>query len=260
VSARYAIYFAPAADSALARFGAGWLGRDNETDTSIPQWSVAGIPSSRLQEITATARHYGFHATLKPPFALAPGATSERLDADLAAFAKKQKSITRLALKIGSLDGFLVLLLAEESLEVRNLAAACVREFDAFRAPPTIEELERRRRVPLTDLEDALLQRWGYPYVMEAFRFHMTLTCRLDDTERSPIESTLHTRFATNATGDVAIDAISLFHQETRDSAFRLLRRYPFADAASRNMPTKASTERDSGPSFTSDRTSLPSR
>lgn len=260
MSARYALYFAPAADSALARFGTDWLGRDNETDSSIPQRSVAGIPPNRLQEITASARHYGFHATLKPPFALAPGATPERLDADLAAFAKKQKSISRLALKIGNLDGFLALLLAEESLEVRNLAAACVREFDVFRAPPSIREQERRRQAPLTDLEDALLQRWGYPYVMEAFRFHMTLTCRLDDTERGPLEKTLRTMFAPTAATGVAIDGVCLFHQETRDSAFRLLRRYPFADAVSRSMPTNASTERDSGPSFTSDRTSLPPR
>lgn len=260
MSARYAIYFAPAADSALARFGADWLGRDSEADSTIPQQSIAGFSRDRLREITANARHYGFHATLKPPFALVPGTTPDQLDAALSAFAKTQKSINRLAFKVGSLDGFLALILAEESLEVRNLAAACVREFDAFRAPPSSQELERRRQAQLTDMEDALLQRWGYPYVMEAFRFHMTLTCRLDDIERGPLETTLRTMFATTAAGGVAIDGVSLFHQETSDSAFRLLHRYPFADAASCTMATKASTERESGPSFTSDRTSLPSR
>lgn len=259
MSARYAIYYAPSPDSALAELGANWLGRNNDLASAIPQQSVAGISPDRLREITASAHHYGFHATLKPPFAIAAEGTPEQLDAALANFAKKQKTIDRLALKVGCLDGFLALLLAEESMEIRNLAAACVREFDAFRAPPSQQDLARRRQAPLTDLEDALLQRWGYPYVMEAFRFHMTLTCRLAEEERDPLENTIRTLFGPIAAKGVSIDGISLFHQESRDSAFRLLRRYPFPDAASRTMATKASTERDSGPSFTSDRTSSPS-
>ena len=32
----------------------------------------------------------------------------------------------------------------------------------------------------LTDRQEALLTQWGYPYVMEEFRFHITLTGALD--------------------------------------------------------------------------------
>lgn len=259
MSARYAIYFSPAAGSPLARFGAEWLGRDSD-DESAPasRPDIPGFSRARHREITESARHYGFHATLKPPFSLPPGTSVEQLEAALTAFAQRRAPIGGLGLKVGGLDGFLALLLTEESSAVRNLAADCVREFDAFRNPPSPEELARRRQVPLSELEDALLRRWGYPYVMEAFRFHMTLTCRLAEPEYGLLESFLRKLFGPIATRTVEIDGLSLFHQETRKSPFRLLRRYAFADAASRNMATNASTERDSGPSLTSDRTSPP--
>lgn len=259
MSARYAIYFAPPADSALARFGVAWLGRDSETGSTPELPRFVGFSRTRQQEITATARHYGFHATLKPPFSLAPGKTVDQLDTALSAFAKQRTPIDGLGLKVGGLDGFLALVLTEESSAVLNLAADCVRAFDAFRNPPSPEELARRRQAPLSELEDALLRRWGYPYVMEAFRFHMTLTCRLTEPEYGLLETSLRTLFGPIATRTFGIDGLSLFHQEVQESPFRLLRRYAFADAASSSMATNVSTDRDSGPSLTSDRTSSPS-
>jgi hypothetical protein len=43
------------------------------------------------------------------------------------------------------------------------------------------------------------LDRWGYPYVMEEFRFHMTLTGRLDSTCRWGVVDMLRARFAAGA-------------------------------------------------------------
>jgi hypothetical protein len=40
--------------------------------------------------------------------------------------------------------------------------------------PPA--ELARRRVADLTPRQDALLQRWGYPFVLEEFQFHLSLT------------------------------------------------------------------------------------
>ena len=51
-------------------------------------------------------------------------------------------------------------------------------------APLTPVELERRRAAGLTPEEDALLLRWGYPFVLERFRFHLSLTGALRDAER----------------------------------------------------------------------------
>lgn len=259
MSGRYALYFAPRAESVLARTGAGWLGRDSTTDAPLPQPPVDGFAASRVHEMTATARHYGFHATLKPPFALADGSSAEALDDALTAFARRCAPVTGLGLKVGVLDDFVALVLTEDSPEVRNLAAACVRDFDTFRRTPPAGELNRRRQAPLSDLEEALLRRWGYPYVMEAFRFHMTLTDRLPDAERGKVVPALRKLFGPAVTGTIAIDGLSLFHQEDRDAPFRLVRRYAFGDEDSRSISRNVSTDRSSGPSLTSVKTSLPS-
>jgi putative phosphonate metabolism protein len=259
VTGRYALYFAPVSESALSHTGSVWLGRDSATGGALQQPTVPGFSKTRIQEITQSARHYGFHATLKPPFALAGGHTADELDDQLAAFARRCAPITGLGLKVGALDGFIALVLSEESSEVRNLAAHCVREFDAFRLPPGEDEMNRRRKAGLSELEEALLRRWGYPYVMEAFRFHMTLTGRLPDTERDAIKPALQKLFGPVVTTSISIDGISLFHQEDRAAPFRLVRRYPFGSDAMRRISTNVSTDRSSEPSLTSVKTSPPS-
>ncbi len=254
MTARYALYFSPAPDSALARFGAAWLDGDAATRPAID-----GFSASRLVEMTGTARHYGFHATLKAPIALADGQTEAALDQALVAFAQRHPPVTGLRLTVGTLDGFLALLLTAESTGVRNLASACVRELDAFRRPPTKAELQRRRAAPLSALEDALLRRWGYPYVMEAFRFHMTLTSRLPEDERERLLPALQRMAEPVTDAAFTVDAVSLFQQEDGDSPFRLLRRYPLDPGKVRNIATKDATDCASGPSLTSVRTSPPS-
>jgi putative phosphonate metabolism protein len=257
VTVRYAIYFSPEAGSPLARLGAAWLGRDCATGADLPQPAVTGFSLARIAEITASARHYGFHATLKPPFALADGRTAEELDRLLDDFAGRRAPIHGLRLAVGVLDGFAALMPTRESAELQRLAADCVRIFDSFRLPPTEEDLRQRRSAGLSAIQESLLRRWGYPYVMEAFRFHMTLTGRLPQEDLETLVPTLRRRFDP-ASESVAIDAIGLFRQESRDRPFRLVRRYPLSGNA-RSATTKESTERSSGPSLTMVRTSLPS-
>ena len=259
MTARYAIYFSPGPDTPLARFGAAWLGGGDTTADAIEQPPVDGFARSRIAEITESARHYGFHATLKPPFVLAEGRTGAELDWRLGAFAQGHAPIAGLELVVGTLDGFIALLLTADSTELRNLAAACVRDFDDFRRPPPAEELMRRRQAPLGALEDALLLRWGYPYVMEAFRFHMTLTSRLPQDERDRILPLLGRMFGPVAETCCTIDAVSLFYQGGSDRPFRLLRRYPLGAGSARSIATKDATDRASGPSLTRVRTSPPS-
>ena len=65
---RFAIYFVPAAASALYRFGASVLGYDCYTGEAIahPQ----ALPEAEWAKLTAEPTTYGFHATLKAPFRL----------------------------------------------------------------------------------------------------------------------------------------------------------------------------------------------
>ena len=258
MTGRYAIYFAPDPGDPLGQFGSSWLGRDSIDGSARSQLYVNEIPAPRLRDITASARHYGFHATLKAPFALAPGENLGALHEALIDFAAAHSPVASLALKVSELDGFLALTLTEESKSVMNLAADCVRHFDRFRAPLSDAEVERRRKAPLSKLEDAFLLRWGYPYVMEAFRFHMTLTQRLEDDERRHVLRALQRLFARIGNNPFTIDSIALFVQERRDAPFRMVRRYLLRSGTVISWATNESIERSTGPSLDTVTTSPP--
>lgn len=225
---RYAVYYAPAPGSPLAEFGADWLGRDCATGAERPLPTVPGLSAERFAEITESARSYGFHATLKPPFHLKHGRTPDELADAVAAFAATRRPAdVRLGLR--SLGGFLALMMTPADHRVAALAADVVRELDGFRALPSDAELARRRKGGLSAQQEELLQRWGYPYVMGEFRFHMTLTSRLPDgPEREAIVAALEPRAAAVTGEPVAIDAVALFRQDARGGPFVMTGRFPF--------------------------------
>src|SRR5260221_11226100 len=230
---RYAIYFSPDRESALGVFGREWLGYDAERGETVEQSGLATLSGQRLAEITAEPRRYGFHATLKPPFALAEGPGVDELSAAIEAFAAQHHSVLAPPLTLASLSGFWALVSSRPCGTVDRLAEDCVRWFDAFRAPPSIDELTRRRRAGLSEAQDALLERWGYPYVMEAFRFHLTLTQRLHPAEGARPPGGFTSMVAPLCREARHIDAIGLFHQPTPQANFRLVRRYRLAGAIS---------------------------
>lgn len=88
---RYAIYYAPAEDSALTRTAASWLGRDAFNGETLPLPPANGLARDEWLAVTADPRLYGFHATLKPPFRLAQGATAGELRRRLRDFAAAQR-------------------------------------------------------------------------------------------------------------------------------------------------------------------------
>lgn len=220
---RYAIYFATGADNALSRFGAELLGYDAYTgdEISFPQDALHVAPDWR--DVTADPRKYGFHGTLKAPMALAPGRTEAELAAACAAFAAKARPIPRIRPVVDAISGFIAVIPAEPVNELEQLAADCVRDFDSFRPPLTAEERARRKPEKLGERQREYLDRWGYPYVMEEFRFHMTLTGRLDAERRGPILEMLRGRFATLDLETLTIDRIALFRQEDAASRFRII-------------------------------------
>ncbi|MGK9167586.1 DUF1045 domain-containing protein [Inquilinus limosus] len=225
---RYAIYFAPPRGSALAELGAELLGRDPETGQGRLQPLLDGIDPDRFRDITADPRHYGFHATLKAPFALAEGVSGEDLHRAVEAFSAGRSPATGPALALASIGGFLALVPSAPAPAVNALADACVEAFDRLRAPLTASELERRRRSPLTPAQDRHLERWGYPYVFEEFRFHMTLTARLTDAaEHDRVRAVLAERTARVCRDPLVIDAITVFEQDSRGVPFHVTGRYP---------------------------------
>ena len=113
-----------------------------------------------------------------------------------------------------------------------HLAADCVREFEPFRAPLTEEDRARRNPSKLNPRQRDYLDRWGYPYVFEEFRFHMTLTGRLDAKRRPAVLSMLRDHFQNTGVNDFLIDRIALFRQDEPDRRFRVIRAWPLQRAS----------------------------
>ncbi|WP_256807347.1 MULTISPECIES: DUF1045 domain-containing protein [unclassified Bradyrhizobium] len=220
---RYAIYFAADADSALSRFGAELLGYDATTGDELPFPADASHLAPDWRDITADPRKYGFHGTLKAPMALAPDKSEADLMAACAAFAGKARPIPVIRPVVDSISGFIAVIPAVPVDALQELAADCVRDFDSFRVALTSEDRARRKPEKLSERQRDNLDRWGYPYVMEEFRFHMTLTGRLDAERRGPILDMLRARFATLGLDTLAIDRIALFRQDDAKARFRII-------------------------------------
>jgi putative phosphonate metabolism protein len=220
---RYAIYYVPAPGSDLDRFGAQLLGYDafRGEDLPFPDGAAQIVPD--WQELTRDPRKYGFHATLKAPLSLAPGRTEAELVAACEAFADSPRRIPVIRPVVGSISGFIAVIPAERSAGLERLAADCTSVFDSFRAPLTPEDRARRNPSALTPRQCEHLDRFGYPYVMEDFRFHMTLTGRLDAERREPVLTMLQERFSTIGLTTLAIDGIALFRQDDSASRFRIV-------------------------------------
>jgi putative phosphonate metabolism protein len=220
---RYAIYHAAARGGVLDRFGAHMLGYDGWTgeDLSFPEDVVRSVPDWR--DLSQDPRKYGFHATLKAPMALADGKTEAELLAACESFAGTPRPVPVIAPVVNSISGFLAVVPTEPSAELERLAAECVSAFDSFRPPLTPEDRARRKPEKLTPRQCDYLDRWGYPYVMEEFRFHMTLTGRLGSERREPLLAMLRERFAAIRLTRLAIDGIALFRQDGAASRFRII-------------------------------------
>jgi putative phosphonate metabolism protein len=223
--ARYAVFWAPPTGSALARFGAAWLGWDAESARDVERLPVT-LPRP-LPEMTRAPWRYGFHGTLKSPFRLAEGTDATALDAAIAALAARTPPARGPGLAPSARLGFAALMPSGYAPEIDTLAAACAQEFDHFRAPPSELELKRRRATGLTARQEANLIRWGYPYVFEDFRFHLTLSGRLKPGEAAPLLDALAPLVSPHLEPELRIDDVALFGDPGRNRGFRLLRRYP---------------------------------
>jgi len=223
--ARYAIYFVPAATSALYRFGSAMLGYDAYTGADLPRPADLDIADTDWRTLTEEPRRYGFHATLKAPFRLAPARREDELIAAILAFTRLPHEIPRIAPEVRLLGAFTAIVPREPVAALAALATACTTEFDEFRAPLSEQERAHRNPSRLTERQVNHLDHWGYPYVFEDFRFHMTLTGPLPVARREDVPARLAGAF-TRACGDepIAIDRIGLFKQDDPAARFRVLR------------------------------------
>jgi putative phosphonate metabolism protein len=228
---RYAIYYAPVPGSDLDRFGAHLLGYDAFSGEDLPFAESVLQAAPDWRELTDDPRKYGFHATLKAPFSLAQDRTEAELVSACAAFAATPRTVPVIRPVVGSISGFIAVIPAEPQPGLIRLAADCVSAFDSFRAPLTAADRARRNPSQLTPGQREHLDRWGYPYVFDDFRFHMTLTGRLDVERREPVQEMLRNRFSAVRLETLAIDGIALFRQDKASARFRIVGRYGLEQA-----------------------------
>lgn len=226
---RYAIYYAPRTDEPLHAFGAAWFDKALETGAEAPGVSprLPGMSVTDHAEVTAGPRRYGLHATLKPPFRLAANRDLDCLKAACRQLAAMLAPIPALDLEVTALGRFVALAPNAPIPALNALAARCVMDLDGFRAPPGEAELARRRAHRLTPAQEDNLARWGYPYVLNAFRFHVTLTGPVEDSRRAWILDGLKARLASVTARPTGLRDLCLFGDPGAGERFQLVARYP---------------------------------
>jgi len=232
MNARYALYYAPAPDTLFHALGARWLGRDAWSGETMGQPAIENLP-----DLTGEPRRYGFHATLKAPFKLAASKSREDLSAFAEEFARRQAPVMIRKLRLAALDGFLALIPDAESDHLHELSACCVMDFDGFRGPLHQEEIARRHRSGLNLRQSRLLLNWGYPHVLDQFRFHITLSDKLEAADMARLRSPAETHFAVAIGAPLLVDAITIFCEAEPGAPFRAEERFTLAGKADRAWP-----------------------
>ncbi|MEM1419395.1 MAG: DUF1045 domain-containing protein [Pseudomonadota bacterium] len=222
---RYALYYTPPTGSALGAFGSAWLGWDADAGVEILRPAIEGLPEP-IPSLTAAPSRYGFHGTLRAPFRLKEGLTEKALLAAVFDFCEDEKPFEAPALRLSSDLGFVCLRPTAPSEALSAFAMGCVRNFRGLAAQPTESELAKRRAVGLTPNQEEMLTRWGYPYVGEEYRFHMTLTKQLSADAAAAVLAVLAPRIEPLLSEPTPVRELCLFGDPGHDGHFRLVRRF----------------------------------
>jgi Protein of unknown function (DUF1045) len=213
---RYAIYYCPQAGTGLAAFGRAWLSRDAK---------IAGIAVERFDELMRDVRRYGWHATIRAPFDLAPGRGYDDLHRAVSSIANTMHAFA-LPLRLDSLAGFLALRPESASGRIDALAATCLHALHPLCAPLD-EDMRRRRAHGLDPTERELLRRYGYPYVLDRYRFHMTLAAPAAPHEERAMRTAICAQGIDSAIAPV--DALAICGEPYAGADFEELERIPLA-------------------------------
>jgi hypothetical protein len=226
---RVAIYYAPDTLSGAWQMGCGWLGRNAATGQQLPQPAVDGMAKEVLTELTSHPRRYGWHATLKAPFQLAPGHTLSTLRTGVQQICQGRKPFQLAAWYLSTIDGFLSMRPEHSPPELAQLAADCVQQLHCFAAPLSETALARRRLAPLSPEEDALLLTWGYPYVLQHFHLHFSLTGPLNLLPEDRLSLLiLAAKSHFHEVSDERVDRLSIFIEPRQGDDFQLLEQIQF--------------------------------
>jgi Protein of unknown function (DUF1045) len=221
---RYAIYFVPAPDSRLYRCGSSVLGYDCYRGEPVDFPDKPNGGGINWRELGSEPRRYGFHATLKAPFHLSPAQSEPQLVRAVENFARLGHAVHSFVPTMRIIAGFFAMVPRDPVPGLERLAASCTTIFDAFRAPITPRERARRLALKLNEEQIRNLDRWGYPYVLSEYRFHMTLTGKVPVSRQPAVRTALQRSFQAAAVeGAVAVDRLALVKQNAPEAFFRVI-------------------------------------
>ncbi|PRD45380.1 hypothetical protein C5748_02220 [Phyllobacterium phragmitis] len=226
---RYAIYFTPPSGDPLSKVAANWLGRNPFSGEAVKTPVIRSFETEEIARLTVEPRRYGFHATLKAPFRLDEKFTERDLLSALMHFASSAGPVTIPRLQVAALGHFFALVPDEPLPELDQLANDVVVAFDRFRAPASDAEKARRRPETLSISQLRNLEQWGYPHAFEDFRFHMTLTGRVEEKDRLRVARILDEFFEPVLNEPVDIANLALFIETRPGAPFEVHSLHPLA-------------------------------
>ena len=187
---------------------------------------------SSWAKLTGEPRRYGFHATLVAPFVLRADLNAPDLIDAVAAFARARHPFDAGELQVGRMDGtegrsFVVLKPTGRSKELHALEEKAVRQLERLRAPLTEAERRRREAAGLTPLQRYYLDAWGYPYVLNEFRPHLTLSNALADPKALTQALRWDFEMRVPAPRTWRIDTVTLFGERESDGLFEIVQEFP---------------------------------
>lgn len=208
---RYAVYYAPDPASQFSQLGTKWLKREG----------------------MERPRRYGFHATLKAPFQLAPGRTQLDLVRALERLSQDFDGTEIGEFELSLQGGFLALRPKLWHQDAQELANACVIALDYLRAPLTPMELARRHAEKLGPEETRNLARYGYPHVLRQFAFHLTLSDKRDEAVLAVLRDEATEFFAPVLKVAHPFDRLSLFVERDPSAPFEMIQQFELRSSPS---------------------------
>lgn len=231
---RYAIFYTPPAHDPLTLAAASWLGRSVFSGDAIEPPSAGRLGMHEIAYYTAVPRRTGFHACLKAPFHLDESTSEPALLRAMMRFAGGLEPITMPKLEVARIGDSYALVPGTVCPSLQRLAAQVVQEFDAFRAPLSEADIERSNPDRLTAAQFANLHRWGHPYVMDEFRFHMTLTGSVEPRDFARFETALREHFSPLLAAPIVFSNLALFVEKEPGAPFLVHSLHPMGRVAAR--------------------------